>query len=118
MDAVEFLRDFRRMCWSYGSTCTDCKLADALGTPCMPTKSDCDHEKLIRVVEEWAKEHPVKTRLSEFLKLFPNASVTQIDGCPGSCIKIFDLTADCEVSGKCPDCKNKFWLTPIEEEEK
>lgn len=113
MDAVEFLRDFRRMCSSYGGTCTGCKLKDA---QCRPTEKDCDNEKVIRVVEEWAKEHPVKTRLSEFLKLFPNASVTQIDGCPGSCIKIFDLTADCEVSEKCPDCKKEFWLTPIEEE--
>lgn len=115
MDAVEFLRNFRRMCLSYGDTCAGCELEDA---QCSPTEKDCDNEKVIRVVEKWAKEHPVKTRLSEFLKLFPNASVTQIDGCPGSCIKIFDLTADCEVSGKCPDCKKKFWLTPIEEEEK
>ena len=115
MDAVEFLRDFRRMCLSGGGTCTGCKLE---GVQCGPKGKDCNHEKLIRVVEEWAKEHPVKTRLSEFLKLFPNASVTQIDGCPGPCIKIFDLTADCKVSGKCSDCKKEFWLTPIEEEEK
>lgn len=114
MDAVEFLRDFRRMCSSYGSTCAGCKLEDAL---CRPTENNCDHEKVIRVVEEWAKEHPAKTRLSEFVKLFPNASVAQIDGCPGSCIKIFDLTVNCEDSKECLDCKKKFWLTPIEEEE-
>lgn len=113
MDAVEFLRDFRRMCLSYDN-CTGCELR---GAECSPMEEDCDHEKVIRVVEEWAKEHPVKTRLSEFLKLFPNASVTQIDGCPASCIKIFDLTANCKDSEKCSDCKKKFWLTPIKEEE-
>ena len=67
MDAVEFLRDFRRMYSSYDA-CTGCGLKDA---QCGTTVKDCDHEKVIRIVEEWAKEHPVKTRLSEFKKLFP-----------------------------------------------
>ena len=116
MDAVEFLRDFRRMCSSHGGTCTGCKLADALGTPCIPTKSDCDHEKMIRVVEKWAKEHPVKTRLSEFLKLCPNASV-QAGGCPDCCVTEFDSTVSCKDSEGCLDCRKKFWLTPIKEEE-
>lgn len=116
MDAIEFLRDFRRMCSSYGTICTGCKLKDA---HCIPTENNCDHEKVIRVVEEWAKEHPAtaKTRLSEFLKLFPNALVVQKEGCPGSCVKIFDLTVSCEDSKECLDCKKRFWLTPIEEEE-
>ena len=110
MDAVECLRDFRRMCSSYDD-CTGCELRS---DDCIPTEEVCDHKKVIRVVEKWAKEHPVKTRLSEFLKLFPNASVTQIDGCPGSCIKSFDLTADCEVSEGCLECRKKFWFTPID----
>ena len=112
MDAVEFLRDFRRMCLSYDN-CTGCEFKVA---ECSPTEEDCDHEKVIRVVEEWAKEHPVKTRLSEFLKLFPNATAPE-EGCPNLCVKFFDSTVSCEVSEKCLDCKKKFWLTPIEEEE-
>lgn len=64
MDAIEFLRDLRRMCLSYDN-CTGCEFKSA---ECSPTEEDCDHEKMIRVVEEWAKEHPVKTRLSEFKK--------------------------------------------------
>ena len=116
MDAVEFLRDFRRMCLSYGGTCTGCKLAGTPGTPCVPINSDCDHEKVIRVVEKWAKAHPVKTRLSEFLKLFPNAPAPE-DGCPDLCVKFFDSTVSCKDSAGCLDCKKKFWFTPIEEEE-
>lgn len=112
MDAIEFLRDFRRMCRSYGNTCDYCKLD---GGGCSFSDCDCNQEEVVRIVEEWAKEHPVKTRLSELLKLFPNASVAQIDGCPASCIKIFDLTANCKDSEKCSDCKKQFWLTPIEE---
>ena len=113
MDAVEFLRDFRRMCSSHRGTCTGCKLE---GAQCGPKGKDCNHEKLIRVVEEWGKEHPVKTRLSEFLKLFPNASV-QAGGCPDFCITEFDSTVICKDGEGCLECKKKFWLTPIEEEE-
>ena len=112
MDAVEFLRDFRRMCSSYDD-CTGCELDD---DQCSPTEEDCDHEKVIRVVEKWAKEHPVKTRLSEFKKLFPNAS-EQAGGCPNCCVIKFDSTVSCKDSEGCLDCKKKFWLTPIEEEE-
>ena len=112
MDAVEFLRDFRRMCLSYDD-CTGCELRSAA---CIPTEEDCDHEKVIRVVEKWAKEHPKKTRLSEFLKLFPNATAPE-EGCPDLCVKFFDSTVNCKDSEGCLDCKKKFWFTPIEEEE-
>ena len=110
MDAVEFLRDFRRMCLSHRGTCTDCKLE---GAQCGPKGKDCNHEKLVRVVEEWAKEHPVKTRLSEFLKLFPNASL-QEEGYPDLCVKFFDSIVNCKDSKGCHECKKKFWLTPID----
>ena len=113
MDAVEFLRDFRRMCLSY-DRCTDCELDDG---QCSPMEENWDHEKVIRVVEKWAKEHPAKTRLSEFKKLFPNAPKPE-DGCPDLCVKFFDSTVSCKDSEGCLDCKKKFWFTPIEEEEK
>ena len=112
MDAVEFLRDFRRMCSSYGDTCTGCELDYA---QCRPTEKNCDHKEVIRIVEEWAKANPVKTRLSEFLGLFPNASV-QAGGCPDCCVIEFDSKQKCVRSG-CLECRKKFWFTPIEEEE-
>lgn len=111
MDVVEFLRDFRRMCSSYGGTCTGCELEHA---QCRSTEKDCDHEKVIRVVEEWAKEHPVKTRLSEFLKILPNCH--RVQGYPEYCIIAFDSKQKC-MGRRCLDCKKEFWLTPIEEEE-
>lgn len=43
MDAVEFLRDFRRMCWTYEEPCCEnCKLE---GGGCYFTDWGCDHEK-------------------------------------------------------------------------
>ena len=111
MDAVEFLRDFRRMCSSYEDTCDGCKLRDGY---CVPTKDDCDHEKVIRVVEEWAKAHPVKTvktRFSEFKKMFPNYNYPF--DLPNGCVREFDCSATCRTN--CHICKKAFWLTPIEE---
>lgn len=110
MDAVEFLRDFRRMCLSYDN-CTGCEFKSA---ECSPTEEDCDHEKVIRVVEGWAKEHPVKTRLSEFLKVLPNCR--RVQGYPEHCILEYDSKQKC-MGRRCIDCKRIFWLTPIEEEE-
>lgn len=117
MDAVEFLRDFRRMCSNYGPTCTGCALEHVL---CIPTENNCDHKEVIRVVEEWAKEHPVKTvktRLSEFAKLFPNYQKKENNsGVPMECIKIFDQGQSCTFES-CLDCQKRFWLTPIEGEQ-
>lgn len=114
MDAVEFLRDFRRMCSSYRSTCTGCELEDA---QCRPTEKDFDPKKVIRIVEEWAKARPVKTRLSEFAKLMPNYQKNENNsGVPMECIKIFDQGQSCTFES-CLDCQKRFWLTPIEEEE-
>ena len=111
MDVVEFLRDFRRMCLSYDN-CTGCELR---GAECSPMEEDCDHEKVIRVVEKWAKEHPVKTRLSELLKVLHNCR--RVQGYPEHCILEYDTKQKC-MGRRCLDCKKIFWLTPIKEEEK
>ena len=38
-------------------------------------------EECVALVEQWSKEHPIKTYKSEFLKLFPNAILLE-DGYP------------------------------------
>lgn len=126
MDAVEFLREKHRFCEYQRNNsqnkgwCQDCPIfAEVDKYQCYTCDRFVDEKpaEAVQFVEEWAKEHPVKTRLSEFKKLFPNALVVQKEGCPGPCVKIFDLTVNCEDSKECLDCKKKFWLTPIEEEE-
>lgn len=77
-------------------------------------EEDFDHEKVIRVVEKWAKAHPVKTRLSELLKVLPNCR--RVQGYPEHCILEYDSKQKC-MGRRCIDCKRIFWLTPIEEKE-
>ena len=64
-------------------------------------------EETISKVEQWAKDHPVKTRQSEFLKIFPNADIDNILPC--------DLDKNLK-RGHCHDddagcfyCKKNYW---------
>lgn len=79
MDAVEYLTELNRMC-KKSNLCVDCPIY-------RQTKRNCglaynNAEMLaghVKIVEQWAKEHPVETRQSRFLREFPNTSV-QRDG--------------------------------------
>lgn len=107
MDAVKFYSTFKRMCAE--TDCKDC----LLDQKCRPS-ANVEPEEVVKLVEEWAKDNPVKTRKSEFLKMFPNAEIKYdyLWMCPkyidydykpeGNCCKI-----------SCDDCKRKFWLTEV-----
>lgn len=66
-----------------------------------------------KIILDWCKAHPVKTRQREFLKLFPNASMTDgvIDICPQS----IDNTFTCINGAKCKDCFKEYWSEEVEE---
>ena len=114
MDAVEYLKALGRLCNNY--LCGDnCPLIDSCDD-----ESDDGYVRKVQIVEKWAKEHPVKTRQSEFLKLFPEASVLgdgYLNICPAQ------LSSECrdKKTGGCYDagmdcgkCKRNFWLKEIE----
>lgn len=71
MDALEFLRERKRMCKSFGTACDGCPLH---GVPCTSISSmnDADLERILFKVEQWSKEHPRKTRQSVFLEQWPD----------------------------------------------
>lgn len=71
---------------------------------------------LVSQVEQWAAEHPVKTRQSVFLEQWPDARIKKADGLP--------MASPCDLDGKlagkcdgipCPECRKKFWLAEVEE---
>ena len=106
MDAVEFIKQVRRMGKERGEAiCFKLEEIDV---------------EIVEQVEQWAKEHPVKTRQSEMLKLFPEASVLYGDYlniCPA---QISSECRDKETGGchdpgmDCGKCKRDFWLKEIE----
>nr|DAE68581.1 MAG TPA: hypothetical protein [Caudoviricetes sp.] len=119
MDAVEFFKTVNRLCKNQRH-CTECPICKN-GVSCM-VKADDDSiksmEETVSKVEQWAKDHPVKTRQSEFLKMFPNANT--IDGvliiCPMAIDKALDDPKRC-CETTCQKCLEKYWLAPINESE-
>ena len=84
MDAVEFLKTVDRLCRAE-EDCSSCPLN---GYACDANLKDVARyytlesvQDMVQKVEQWAKEHPVKTRQSEFLKKFPKADLTRLLPC-------------------------------------
>lgn len=107
MDAVEFYKAFKRMCDK--TDCKDC----LLDQKCRPS-ANVEPEEVVELVEEWAKEHPVKTRQSELLRMFPNAMINESDGilCITPC-NIEGKSIGCPNGKSCGDCRREYWLTEV-----
>ena len=78
--------------------------------------ANIDFEVYVRKVEEWAKEHPIKTRQTEFLKIFPNAPI-RCDGYVNVAPCIFDVEVykKCEKKlSQCNKCLKEFWSKEVE----
>ena len=79
-----------------------------------------DANLFVDLVEEWSKDHPLKTRQSVFLEQYPEAAIYE-DGvvglCPGS-ISAAHRNSDglCNCPEKiCRDCRREFWLEEVNE---
>lgn len=106
MDAIEYVKQCRRM------IANDVQIRSVLG--------GWSAEAVVEQVEQWAKEHPVKTRQSEFLKQWPDAAI----GCDGyPSVAPCQLYKDMEEKDEngvcckncgCAECRRDFWLKEIE----
>lgn len=108
MDAVEYVKTLRRLCKSK-ERCPGCVLYNKEDSCCIADIGE-SAEDTVRIVEQWAKEHPVKTRQSEFLKLFPNApkSGRVLDICPQNLNIEYMPPKRCE-NISCGACKTDYW---------
>lgn len=112
MDAVEFIKAIKQMLRAGASNSTVQKYISAY------KKNDC--EGMVKAAEQWAAEHPAKTRQSVFLKLFPGAAPTK-DGvlsiCPNAFSPVYkDERGLCKWHyADCDNCCRQFWLAEVEE---
>lgn len=125
MDAVEYIKEAKRICKSRSvckSVSGKCPLLDENGH-CTATAdiyaADIIEktEKAVQIVEQWAKDNPIKTRQSEFLKRFPNADLTRLQPCmiekdkrPMWCGKYADFGAN----GCCDECRYAYWNEEVD----
>ena len=106
MDSVEFIKQVRRMGKQKGEA--------------ICFKLEEKDTEIVDQVEQWAKEHPVKTRQSEFLKMWSDAEISD-DGYPSVApcqlykdIEEKDENGICCKNCGCDKCRRDFWLKEIE----
>lgn len=124
MDAVKFIKEINRLCEAQ-EDCEDCPL---IGHACdvnTATIMSCYNiesvQKMVQIVEQWAKDHPAKTRKSEFLKMFPNADMQRIYTLfpcvidqtirPTRCNKYKSFSSQ----KKCVECRDDYWNEEVSE---
>lgn len=117
MDAVEFFKTVNRLCKN--QSCKECPVYTKNDMCCMVGFDDDSIKSIdetVSKVEEWAKDHPVKTRQSEFLKMFPNAMINESDGilCITPC-SIEGKSIECPNGKGCDDCYRKYWKEEVSE---
>lgn len=115
MDAVEFFKKVNRLCKNYKG-CSACPVWKE--GRCMVGLDDDSIksiEETISKVEQWAKDHPVKTRQREFLKMFPDAETDRIGiliFCPRKFDPVNINSIHCHRHG-CLECRKNYWLTEV-----
>lgn len=109
MDALEFIKAIKQMLSTGANNSTVQKYISA--------QKKNDYEGMVEAAEQWAAEHPVKTRQSVFLEILPNApihpdtGIVKISPCEVDAV----LRGNCPGVGCCPECRKKFWLAEVEE---
>lgn len=116
MDVVKFVKSVNRLCKNQ-SGCAKCPIWEK--GMCMARFGDYSVENIeetISKVEQWAKEHPIKTRQSEFLKMFPKVPMRDdvLDICPATVVKGLKNAEHCNHI-LCEDCRKTFWLMEVSE---
>lgn len=101
MDAVEYLKTLQRL--SGVEICTGLRINNL--------------EEAVALVEQWAKEHPIKTRQSVFLEQFPNAPIytNTHNVALDPCLVDTTLRGHCPTGRGCDICRREFWLTEVED---
>ena len=106
MDAVEFIKQVRRMGKQKGEA--------------ICFKLEEKDTEIVEQIEKWAKEHPVKTRQSEFFNQWPDAEIGD-DGYPSVApcqlykdMEEKDENGVCCKNCGCGICRRDFWLKEIE----
>ena len=112
MDAVKFVKTLGRMC---NAECIRCEFWKRRSSGESCTSWQKNHpEEAVAIVEQWAADHPIKTRQSVFLEQYPDARIVfgYLNACP---MDVFGHTGiNCNAQ-PCHECKKAFWLAKVED---
>lgn len=111
-DLSEFMDGLQRIC-KHHNVCTYCPMNRwcALGFDTIAA----NYEQMEDTIKHWLKEHPKKTRQSEFLKIYPH--VKRFDGIininPCVIENGYRPNGD-ECMASCVECRKEYWLGEVE----
>lgn len=124
MEANDFLKNAERMCEIFiKNSCKGCPLyvtwrnAETNEIESQECLAENMHQfediaTVIEIVEEWAEEHPQKTRRQDFFEKFPNAPKRN-DNTPLVCVKNCGYCEIC-IHTTLDGCE-KCWGKPLED---
>lgn len=115
MDVIEFKKEWKRMCDAQ-ETCESCAFNDLSPTCGFDREDTVEYvERMVEVITQWSKTHPVITRQDLFLRQFPNAPKDD-DGILSFLPCLFEPSMKIEPQGEelncdalCRDCKHRYW---------
>lgn len=113
------LYDYTNMCKVNRTTvekCCKCPLHEINNEAKLP----CDlfitryPEKANEIILNWYKENSVETRQYRFLKMFPNALISN-NNTVAICPQYMEVDYSCKVREGCDKCKKEYWFTEVDE---
>lgn len=114
------IKDYARMCKTFENKCDICPISivnNGVNEVCAKLILK-DPDKANEIILKWYKEHPIKTRQSEFLEMFRNAWLDDnkmLDLCPKRVDKNYTHKNQQCIDTDCDDCKKEYWLAEIDE---
>jgi len=128
MEAIKFCEEAQRYCnavmkeFGDDDCCCYCEIYSccANGGTAIGDIVIAEYKSAIDFIKKWGMDNPIKTRQSEFLKLFPNATIMQV-----GCLSIAPCSMDKKLYRvNCTNCKylncsgtcnkSKYWSEEIE----
>lgn len=115
MSEISILKDYARMCNTLIKNCEQCGLNGGFHYDGCQENMLKNPEKAVEIITKWTKEHPIKTRQSEMLKMFPMTRLNDegiIDINP--CDVNTSLSQDLQCQNlDCRTCQKIFWEEEI-----
>lgn len=119
MTAVEFVKAKSRLCLN-SKMCNGCPIWSDKRKGNLTCVDFCFSypEKVVELVEKWARKHPAKTRQSEFYKIYPD--VVKCEGVIDICPKMLggvseEKCREYNYCDSCSGCKREYWLHEVKE---
>lgn len=122
MDAVDFLKEAVRMHNFDDHDCVECEIYKHSNGNLSCVNWVLSHpDEAVKVVEQWAKEHPRKTRQEKFLEMFPETPISEgvLEIYPCKLVGSKLNSEECHsydefgFSG-CYECRKNYWLKEVE----